>query len=510
MPIDRRTLLRAGAGAAALAMTGASQAFAGTRTAGIPPWEALRDHLDGTLVLPYEAGYARARQQYWSEFDSVLPEGVAYCASARDVATCLLFAQDHGLPVAPRSGGHSPAGYSTTAGLVIDVSRLNTIAVNPSTVTVGAGVQQIDALSLLAPGGLALTGGSCPTVGVAGFVQGGGYGLLTRRYGMACDRLVSAEAVLTDGRTVRCSADVEPDLYWALRGGGGGNFGVVTSFELTPVSIDELGPLTRYALSWPWDAAADAIVAWQEWIRDAPRALGTQLTVALSDAGPGATPVVGVSGAYSGDPGPVNALLDRLVSLTGRTPSARTTETAGYQTSMMSVYGCADRTSDQCHRIGSSDAAELPRGAYLLARNRMFGTPVPRAGVERILAAFDADRATGHTRSIACAALGGKVDDLLRTETAYVHRDTRFLMVVADGLPYGAPGPDARAAAEAWTAGCFSVLSPYSNGEAYQNYPDPALTDWRSSYYKENYDRLVAVKRHYDPHGFLRFPQAIG
>ncbi|MFF9003963.1 FAD-binding protein [Streptomyces achromogenes] len=202
MPIDRRTLLRAGAGVAALAMTGASQEFAGTRTAGIPPWEALRDHLDGTLVLPYEAGYARARQQYWSEFDSVLPEGVAYCASARDVATCLLFAQDHGLPVAPRSGGHSPAGYSTTAGLVIDVSRLNTIAVNPSTVTVGAGVQQIDALSLLALGGLALTGGSCPTVGVAGFVQGGGYGLLTRSYGMACDRLVSAEAVLTDGRTV--------------------------------------------------------------------------------------------------------------------------------------------------------------------------------------------------------------------------------------------------------------------------------------------------------------------
>jgi FAD/FMN-containing dehydrogenase len=510
MSIDRRSLLRAGAGAVALTMTGFSGVAAAEREAGTTPWETLRARLGGTLVLPSDADYARARQQYWSEFDSSRPDAVAYCASAEDIATCLLFAQDYDIPVAPRSGGHSPAGYSTTTGLVIDMSRLNAIAAGRSTVTVGAGAQQIDALSLLAPSGLALPGGSCPTVGAAGFVQGGGYGLLTRRYGMACDRLVSAEAVLASGRTVRCSADEEPDLYWALRGGGGGNFGVVTRFELTPIRIDELGPLTTYTLTWPGDAAADAVVAWQEWIRDAPRALGTQLTVVLSDAGPGAMPVVGVSGAYSGDPGPVNELLDRLVSLVGRVPSARTAETASYQASMMSVYGCATRTSDQCHRVGSSAAAELPRGAFLLARNRMFGTPIPRAGVERILAAFDADRAPGHTRSIACAALGGKVNDLLRTETAYVHRDTQFLMVVADGLPNGAPDPDTRAAADAWTAGCFSALTPYSNGETYQNYPDPALTDWQSSYYAENYDRLVATKRHYDPHGFFRFPQAIG
>ncbi|WP_225448261.1 FAD-dependent oxidoreductase [Streptacidiphilus sp. P02-A3a] len=516
MPIDRRTLLRAGAGATLLSipgivgMTGARSAPARGDTPRpwdtTTPWDTLAGRLSGSLVLPSDAGYAVAKQSHWSEFDTIDPNAVAYCASSADVAACVLFAQDNGVQVAVRSGGHSPGGYSTTTGLVVDVSRLNQLRVGDSTVTVGAGTQQIDVLGPLAARGLALSGGSCPTVGLGGFVQGGGFGLLTRAQGMACDHLVSAEVVLADGRIVSCSENEEPDLYWALRGGGGGNFGVVTQFELAPVVISQL---SSYELSWPWADAATAIAAWQDWIATAPRELSSILTVTLPDAQPGAVPLVLVTGAWCGTPGLLDGCLDALVTAVGTAPTARTSTAGTYQDTMMATYGCADLSADQCHSVGYSPVAELPRGEYLLARSRMISTELPSVGVDALLAAFDADRTAGHTRALNFAALGGKVNDVDRTATAYVHRDTRFLALFADSLPTGTPTPQDRAAAESWAAGGFLTVDPYSNHETYQNYTDPALADWRSAYYAENYPRLAEVKYQYDPNRFFRFAQAI-
>ncbi|MFI9162282.1 FAD-binding oxidoreductase [Kitasatospora aureofaciens] len=507
MAVARRSLLRAGAGVTALAAPGLTGLLSPAWSApAAPDWSGLGSRLNGTLVLPTDPGYAVAKQLHWTEFDSVDPSAVAYCQSAADVAACLRFAQDNGVPLAVRSGGHSSAGYSTTTGLVLDVSRLNSVRTDGSTVTVGSGTQLVDVTDKLAPLGLALPGGNCPTVGVAGFLQGGGFGMLTRRHGMGCDRIVSAEVVLADGRTVVCSATQEPDLYWALRGGAGGNFGVVTQFELSPVAI---GRLSLFTLTWSWDNAPEVLGAWQDWILAGPRELASNLTVLLTDAAPGAVPTVLVTGAWSGDPNALGPALDQLASAVGAAPASRTATGYSYLDAMMATYGCSTRTEDQCHRADAYPGGQLGRGNYLLARSRMVSNRIPQIGITQLLAAFDSARAAGHTRTLNFASLGGAANDAGRTDTAYVHRDTQFLLLTADSLPTGTPGPADQAAAQAWAATGFAVIDAWSNHETYQNYPDVALPDWRSAYYAENYARLTAVKSEYDPYRFFRFGQAV-
>ncbi|MFI7099649.1 FAD-dependent oxidoreductase [Streptomyces sp. NPDC050161] len=504
MSIDRRTTLRLGAGAALgatlLTTTGAASGSSG------PPWETLRRHLKGTLVLPADQAYGQARQTYFSQFDATGPQGIAYCASVQDVRTCLRFAQDHDVPAVPRGGGHSQAGYSTTPGLVIDMSRLRAVDVRADTVAVGAGAQQIDVLAALSPHGLALVGGTCPTVGVAGYLLGGGYGLLTRSEGMACDHLVSAEIVLADGRIVTCSRDHEPDLFWALRGGGGGNFGIVTRLESVPVKISRL---VNFTLSWPWERAAGVLAGWQDWVTEGPAELGTVLGIALPDAAPGKVPVVTVTGAWTGSAQALERAIDGLAARVGAPPAVRTVDTLPYQESMMRWYGCADKSVEQCHRIGYTPEALLRRGDFLRLRNRMFSRPLPSSGNEALLTAFDAARRAGHGRSITGVALGGRANDPARTDTAYVHRDTNFALIFADTMADGTPAEDERTAAQTWVTAQFQAVDNYSNGETYQNMPDPALTDWRQAYYGENHRRLTEVRKRYDPGRFFRFPQAI-
>ncbi|MFI9202347.1 FAD-binding oxidoreductase [Streptomyces sp. NPDC053048] len=505
--MDRRTALSLGAGAAVGATLAATKAAARGGPADRTPWEKLHRRLEGDLVLPADRAYEQARQSFFSQFDTPGPQGVAYCASVRDVRLCLRFAQDHGLPAVPRGGGHSQAGYSSTRGLVIDMTRLRSVSVGRDTVSVGAGAQQIDVLDALSPHGVALVGGTCPTVGVTGYLLGGGYGLLTRGEGMACDRLVSADVVLADGRIVTCSRTSEPDLFWALRGGGGGNFGIVTRLESTPVRISRL---VNFTLTWPWPRAAAVIDGWQGWVADGPAELGTNLAVALPDAAPGAVPVVTVTGAWTGSQQALERVLDELAARVGAPPTGRTVETLAYRDAMMRWYGCADRTVEQCHRIGWTPEAMLRRGDFLRLRNRMFTRPLPTAGTQALLAAFDADRRAGHGRSVTGVSFGGRANEPARTDTAYVHRDTRFTLMFADTMATGKPAEADRDAAQAWTTALFRSVDRYSNGETYQNMPDPALPDWRRAYYGENYRRLTEVKKRYDPDRFFHFPQAIG
>jgi FAD/FMN-containing dehydrogenase len=503
LPVNRRTVLRASATAAALI------AFDVTRAAASPVstyWDQLRAEFGGTLVLPSDTDYNRAEQLYYAQYDAVRPQAIAYCTSAADVSACVRFARARKIRVTPRSGGHSSAGYSTSNGLVVDMSRLNGVTVGTSTVTVGSGLQQVDGVAALSARGLALTGGLAGTVAAAGYLQGGGFGLLTRNVGMGCDHIVSAEVVLADGTVVHASERQEPDLYWALRGGGGGNFGIVTSFELSPLSITGL---VNFTLTWAWEDAAAVLSGWQQWVAAGARESGSQLGIALPDASPGAVPVVSVSGAWSGDPAKADADVDALVSLVGKPALTRRVQPLTYHDAMMEWYGCATKTVDQCHRVGYSPEAILARGTYLAVRSRMFGEPMPAAGIDAALAAFDSARRAGHGRVLSGAAFGGRANDVSRTATAYVHRDTEFSLVAANTLPSGAPAEVDRQDATAWTNGMFAALDPYSNGETYQNFVDPALPDWRTAYYGENYPRLAAVKRQYDPDRFFDFPQAV-
>ncbi|MFC4031617.1 FAD-binding oxidoreductase [Streptomyces polygonati] len=473
---------------------------------GAAVWDRLRRGLRGRLVLPSDTGYDVARQLYMSEFDRVRPCAVVRCESAEDVRTSLAFAADHRLPAVPRSGGHSTAGWSTTPGLVVDVSRLDTVEFGAETITVGAGTQFVDLLAATAPRGLAVPGGMNPTVGLGGFVQGGGFGLLTRRYGMACDRVVSAEVVLADGRVVRCSQDEHPDLYWAVRGGGGGNFGVVTRFELRPARVSRM---VNYTVTWPWDGALRALSGWQRWVSRSGGELGSSLLVVLPDAAPAATPLVMVIGGWTGSGEALEASLDALAAEVGSPPAVRDVRDLTYREAMTQWYECAGKTLAESHTVGHNPEATLPRGAHQRSRNRLFGRGIPDSGLASVLSAFDADRRAGHTRVLNGFALGGEANRPARTDTAYVHRDTEFLFAFGDAIPGGAPDEEEKAAGEAWTDRVFAAADPYANGESYHNYLDPRLADWRRAYYAENYERLSRVKDAYDPARFFRFPQAI-
>ena len=207
--------------------------------------------MSGSLVLPTSAGYAMDRLLYNSKFVDLRPQAIAYCASSDDVARCVDFVTSHGIDVAARSGGHSYGGYSNSSGVVIDVSRMASVSVDTqaNTATVGAGAQLIDVYNVIGKSDRLLPGGSCPTVGIAGLTLGGGIGVFGRKYGLTCDNLQSIGIVTADAKYLTADAQNNSDLLWACQGGGGGNFGVATSFQFGVHVMPEISLFTRG--QWP-------------------------------------------------------------------------------------------------------------------------------------------------------------------------------------------------------------------------------------------------------------------
>ncbi|MGW5258696.1 FAD-binding oxidoreductase [Streptomyces sp. NPDC004012] len=496
--ITRRAL--PGAGAAGTAATRAPGP-------GTVAWSRLGEHLTGDLVLPCDARYATAKQLHLMQFDALTPQAVAYCADARDAALCLAFAQQYALAPAVRSGGHSAAGHSTGSGLVVDVSRLDSVRIGGGSVTLGPGAQNIDVLNTLAGSGLALTGGACPTVAAGGFVQGGGLGFLTRTLGMACDALTSATVVLASGQIVTACAQEHPDLFWALRGGAGGNFGIVTSYTLTPTALSQVATAQ---LGYTYDQALDMLDGYCRWLANCPRTIGSAAVITLADTAPGNVPTPAVIAVSTGTRAELDAELARLDSLTGK-PASRQTSVLPYRDLMTQIFDCAGKTTEECHRSGAFPRGRLPRTAFALERSRLIRDAVPRDGWARILALFDDERVCGgQTHGLQVLPIDGAARDLDRTATAFVHRDSRFCVNVHSFMAHGPVTDEHRTAAKAWTDAGFAAIDPLSSGESYQNFIDPELADWKTSYYAENYPRLVNTKNSYDPNGLFRFAQGIG
>jgi FAD/FMN-containing dehydrogenase len=503
--ISRRTLLSAGTAAGLALVPAAPVAAEGSATT---PWSQLASKLSGKLVLPTDPYYTVARQVELGQFDSVNPQAVAYCTSAADVSVCVRFAQDNGVRTAVRSGGHNYGGWSTTPGMIIDVSRLNAVTVqSASSVEIGPGAQNVNILNALAPHHLVVSEGGCPTVCAGGFLQGGGFGFLTRPTGMACDAMTSAQVVLADGRVVTTSEKQNPDLFWAIRGGGGGNFGIVTKFTVTPHSGDQMAISN---LIFPYDRMADVLDGVARWLVDAPRTIGGGAYVVQPDAAPGSVPQANVFLASRGTPTELAGEAARLLALTGA-PLQRQDGVMTYQQLMMMIFGCATLTEAQCQRSEKTPEGTLSRPAYGLERTRMGSEPYSASGWADVMTAFDADRRAGQARYLDFHFFGGAANDLSRTATAYVHRDSLFSVNYRVLINDPAQVTDeAKAVANTWIDNGFATIDPLSNGETYQNWMDPSLTDWKTSYYAENYARLSRIKAKYDPNRFFCFPQSIG
>ncbi len=482
-------------------------------TARRPPdpsdWDALERSLSGPLVRPGSPAYATATQLFNPAVDSATPQGIAYCQSAADVATCLSFVQDHPLAFAVRSGGHSYGGYSTGDGLVVDVTRQAAVQLGGSgdTATVGAGAHLVDIYATLGAAGVALPGGSCPTVGIAGLTLGGGLGVLDRRFGLTCDNLLSATVVLADGHVVTCSATEEPDLFWALQGGGGGNFGVVTEFTF---QVHPIGSLGLFTLVWPWGQAGRVIAAWQEWAPTGSNDIWSNCQLLNSQNTPsGISPVARVTGVSVGSLPALQQAVATLISSVGSNPFDQFVGTNSYQSAMLIEAGCDGDTVAECHLPSQNPAGILTRAPFA-AKSDWLGSPLSSAGVTALLDAID-DRETSSVLTgggIVLDSAGGAINQVAPDATAFVHRNAVASIQYSAGWGSNAPASTI-AANKAWLQQAWTGMRPYVNGQAYQNYIDPTLVDWQQAYYGSNLARLSEVKSKYDPHDLFKFAQSI-
>jgi len=457
-----------------------------TATTAATARQELSD-FQGSLIGPDDGAYEEARSVYNAMIDK-RPALIARPADRDDVANAVRFARDHGLLLAIRGGGHNGAGLGTCdGGVVIDLSAFKEIEVDPNarTVRVGGGCTWGEVDGATGEYGLATPSGIISSTGVGGLTLGGGLGHLTRGFGLTIDNLLEAEMVLASGESVRVNANEHPDLYWAIRGGGG-NFGIVTSFlfRLHPVGTIVGGPTF-----WPAERGAEVLSAYREFLPNAPRELGAFFAFHIVPPAPPfpealhLQPVSGVVWCYVGsedDAAKAMApLLDNVSEplMHGVQPMPH----AILQSAFDGLYPAGDQWYWRADFVN-----EIPDEAVDI--HARFGTSLPTM------------QSTMHMYPI-----DGAAHDVDPSETAWAYRDATYGSVFA-GVDRD-PGNAGKI--REWSIGYHEALHPYSAGGAYVNMMMDEGEERVRASYGDNYDRLARIKRDYDPHNLFRVNQNI-
>jgi FAD/FMN-containing dehydrogenase len=455
-------------------------------------WQALASSLAGSLVRPGNALYDQARVVFNSRFDAVRPQAVARCASANDVVAVLAFVERFGLAVTPRSGGHDFAGRSTSTGVVIDLGPMSAVQVGSGTATIGAGAKLADVYDQLIARGVGVPLGTCLSVGISGLTLGGGIGVLDRKYGLTCDSLLSAQVVTADRRVLTCDAMNEPELFWALQGGGGGNFGVVTSFTFRTHATQNL---TNFSATYQFADAAKVVAAWQTWQAAVPESIWSYLIFTFFTAG--AVPRVTLSGVCVGTVAEFMPHWNQLLAAVQAPAATNTVNVLSYRDTMLG--SCAARSISQCHLVGQTPDGTIARRAFASSSD-FYDAALPPAGIQALVQAIQKAQTAGIRGQILLDAMGGALGRVAPDATAFPHRRGFFsaeyyMDAVAGATP-------------TWSNSMRTTMKPWSSGRAYVNYVDPMITD-PTAYYGANYARLVRVKAKYDPKQIFRPPQGI-
>lgn len=443
----------------------------------------LAAELAGSLLLPDDPEFVTCRLPFLSRFRELLPRAVVRCANAADVATALAFARAHRLPVAIRSGGNSFADLSSTDGLLIDLGGLRDLRLDGDQVVAGPGVRIRDLRRFLAQGDRAVSCGWCPDVALGGAVLGGGYGSMSRLYGLGCDHLVAAEVVLAGGRTLWCDKDREPDLFWALRGAGGGLAGVVTSFVL---ATHPAVPATFFECRWPVRHAARIIDAWQRFAPQAPGEINVETGVR---AGHGEEPVVAVYGVSAVG----TAFLDRF----GPEPDhAEIRDLPGPAAALVSYPDVPDDIDVSGPPWGTQPGLHL-------ARSEFFDCQLPGTTIEALVAQLIAGPVTDQSRDLEFVPWGGAIARVAPQATAFVHRRARFILKHTAWAMRRAGG-ESRRDARRWADRSWALSHPWGSGLIYPNYPEPGRSPLHPAYHGTNLARLRGIVERYDPDGTFR------
>ena len=460
-------------------------------------WEQLERAIEGDLAPAGSPAFA-SRPAFNARFRDVQPAAIVSCAVPHDVSEAISFARRNGLDVAVRSGGHSFAGSSLTRGLVVDVTPMRSVSVAGGVATVGAGARLGEVYGTLQDHDLAIPAGTCPDVGVAGLTLGGGLGILGRTYGVTSDRLIAAEIVLADGRVVTCDEHHEQDLFWAIRGAGTGNFGVVSSLVFRPVPAPNV---TNFHLAWSFAQAPKLVSAWQAWAPTGPDRLAASLKVtATGDVD--RPPSVDVYGALLEVGSDAPGVLDELVARAGSDPVSSTIKQMSFRDTRRFWAQLGDDGS------GSDGNAGAAEPVMLYAKSEFFRRPLPTGTIAALLDAFSGDRAAGEDRELDFMPWGGAYNRVPSDATAFVHRAELFQLKHAVVVRSDASVSE-KEAAERQVSRSWATVHPSGSGRVFQNFADPDLEDWANAYYGPNLDRLIDVKSRYDPANVFRFEQSL-
>jgi FAD/FMN-containing dehydrogenase len=448
----------------------------------------LRERMQGPVIVPGGPEYDRARRVWNGSIDRH-PALVARCIGVADVLAAVRFAREHDLLVAVRGGGHNVAGAGTCDdGMVIDLSPMKGVRVDPAarTAVAGPGLLWGELDRETQEFGLAVTGGIVSTTGIAGFTLGGGIGWLHRPFGLTVDNLRAADVVTADGRLVRADAFTHPNLYWALRGGGG-NFGIVTAFEydLHPIGPDLMSGLVLYRAE---DLGAVGR-GFRDMVAAAPDELALLLVLRRAPAAPylptelHGRPVVGVVGCYAGRP---DAGARAMAPLRDFAPPVADRLSVRAYTEFQSMMD-GSWTEGYGNYWKAEFLARVPDTALDVLGEHLAGITSPLSDLK-------------------LTALGGAAGRVPAGATAFAHRDAPYVLNINARWPLG-DGPDAHIA---WARDLWAAMRAYSAGGPYVNFlNDEGADRVRAAYGETTYRRLVAVKNAYDADNLFRVNQNI-
>ncbi|KAG0306702.1 hypothetical protein BGZ98_001860 [Dissophora globulifera] len=437
------------------------------------------------------------------------PEVIVMASSAADVQTAVKCAKASNVPVAPRSGGHSFEGYSIggqDGSLVIDLSGISAVTVTGSKAKVGSGIRLGPLyLALWNQGGWSINAGTCPSVGIGGHALGGGFGLLARKYGLLIDRIVELEIVNADGELLTVSATQNPDLFYALRGAGGGSYGVVTSFTILPIKPAD--KVTSYTYDWKLSDYAAVLRAYVNFQTTASRDIGVEMNI-----GPDGLEMYGI---FQGAKADAAAALAPFLKAAPKPSSSDVREGRQIDAQLRFAYIAND--PKDISALGLKGSNKPGDSRYTKGKSLVY-PQVLKDSTIALLGKWGAKKPKGSTANYIIVDLwGGAVQDTSADATAFIHRDAHTVFEFVsewDENPNAKPGkPDCQDCLK-WMNDMYAEFltdfnANYGPVRGYQNYIDSAIPNWLDAYYGSAVARLKQIKSKVDPSNVFRFPQSI-
>ncbi|GAA0076796.1 FAD-binding oxidoreductase [Clostridium sp. CTA-5] len=432
------------------------------------------DGLTGIVITPSDKEYPILRLEYNLAINR-FPLAIVYCYTPTDVSNAIIWCRKHHVGLRIRTGKHNYEGYSTGNGIiVIDTTFMNKIQINTvnNTVKIQAGARLGNIYSITSKKGYAFDGGTCPTVGISGLVLGGGIGLSCRNFGLVSDNLLELQLVNAEGNLITANNHINHDLFWACRGAGGGNFGVVTSYTF---KLHKVNNITLIQLRWNHISREEFVKLWQCWLKTADRRISC--FAGFNKKG------IYLNGFFYGTKLEAERILKKFLLLPGLLDDSLI-EYVPFIDAVRAIgafYGPPDRFK---------------------ATGRFVYSPLSKTNIRRLINYVD--NSPGDDCFIRLYTLGGKIKDFSSSYSAYYYRGASYII----GITADWKEDDNDNLFRNWVSLVFNYVKPLTEG-SYVNFPYAQLEHYGYAYYGKNYETLRKIKKLYDPKNVFRFPQSI-